>query len=97
MREDVHPIAVHGDRRLDQARIQTRDSVFEWRAVVITRDSISGIPSNQSARCDSCRRALPTSAVQSLQVGYTTAGDGRDDGTDFLLWSLIILGALFSP
>ena len=35
MSEDVHPVAVHGDRRLERARIWTRDTVMQWRAVLI--------------------------------------------------------------
>ena len=99
MKEDIHPVAVRGDRRLDRVRIWSRDSVFQWRAVLITADSISGIP----VTCDSCRRALPVDAVDSLRVGYSTlggsdrGGDGHSESTDFLLLSLIILGSLFCP
>jgi hypothetical protein len=106
MKEDIHPVAVRGDRRLDRARIWTRDTVMQWRAVLITRDSISGIPDNISQQCDSCRLTLPTSAVDSLRVGYSSRGgggggddddDGMSDGAEFLLLSLIILGTLFGP
>ena len=103
MKEDIHPVAVQGDRRLDRVRIWTGDSVHQWHAVLVTRDSISGIPDNPSQPCDSCRLTLPTSAVDSLRVGYATGGDrGRDggggsDASDFLWVSLIILGALFVP
>jgi len=71
MTEDVHPVAVGGDRRLDRVRIWTGDSVLQWHTVLVTRDSISGILTNVSQPCDSCRLTLPTSAVDSLQVGYT--------------------------
>lgn len=99
MKEDIHPVAVRGDRRLDRVRLWTQDSVVQWHAVLVTRDSISGIPDQGSQGCDSCRVTLPTSAVDSLRVGYLTdrGGDGPSDGTDFLLYSLIILGALFCP
>ncbi len=70
--EDVHPVAVHGDRRLERARIWTRDTVMQWRAVLITPDSISGIPEKRPQLGDSCRVALATSAVDSLQVGYAS-------------------------
>jgi hypothetical protein len=98
MKEDIHPVAVRGDRRLDRVRIWTGDSVLQWHAVLVTRDSISGIPDNPSQPCDSCRLTLPTSAVDSLRVGYSPRRDGGgDNGTDFLLVSLIILGTLFGP
>ena len=72
MYEDVHPVAVHGDRRLERARIWTRDTVMQWRAVLITADSISGIPEQRPQLGDSCRVALATSVVDSLQVGYSS-------------------------
>jgi hypothetical protein len=104
MKEDIHPVAVRGDRRLDRVRIWTHDSVLQWHAVLVTRDSISGLPDNISQQCDSCRLTLPTAAVDSLRVGYSTRGggggggaDGGREGTEFLLISLLILGTLFGP
>ncbi len=58
VREDVHPFAVGGDRRLDHVKVWSGDSTFEWRNVLVTRDSISGNP----VQCVSCRFALPTTA-----------------------------------
>jgi len=103
LKEDIHPVAVRGDRRLELVRLWTRDSVLQWHAVLVTHDSISGIPDMVSMTCDSCRVTLPTSAVDSLQVGYSPHGGGgaadneADDATDFLWLSLIILGSLFVP
>ena len=99
LREDVHPKTVKGDRRLDRVKIWTGDSVLEWREVVVTRDSISGIPYNQAQQCpppaDRCRRALPVSAVDSLFVGYRNE-HGSDDHE--VLWmTLLVLAALFTP
>ena len=112
IKEDIHPVTVRGDRRLDRVRIWTHQSVLQWHAVFVTRDSISGIPDQFSQQCDSCRLTLPTSAVDSLQVGYSPRGGsgsggggggddddrhGGRDGTEFLLISLIILGTLYGP
>ena len=79
MREDIHPVAVRGDRRLDRARIWSRATVMQWRAVLITRDSISGIPDQRPELSDSCRMALATSLVDSLQVGYSSTPNPRID------------------
>ena len=78
LREDVHPVAVRDDRRLERARIWTRDSVVQWRAVLITQDSISGVPDGPLS-CDSCRVTLATSVVDSLQVGYSTTPNPKVD------------------
>ena len=99
LREDVHPKTVKGDRQLDRVKIWTGDSVLQWHAVVVTRDSISGIPSRQPQQCspsaDRCRRALPVSAVDSLFVGYRKE-HGSDDH-DVLWITLLVLGVLFTP
>src|ERR1041384_5191685 len=101
MTEDIHPVAVRGDRRLDRVRLWTRDTVLQWHSVLITRDSISGIPDQVAQRGDTCRLTFPTAAIDSLRVGYSGHGGGgadeRDDPTDFLLLSLIVLGSLFVP
>src|ERR1700757_3404021 len=98
-REDVHPIAVKSDRRLDKVKIWSGDSVFKWRDVLITQDSISGTPSGRSD-CEHCRRALPTSVVDSLDVGYDGSGGGvhSDDGKGTPWWTpLLILAAVLCP
>jgi hypothetical protein len=100
LREDVHPKTVQGDRRLDRAKIWSGDSVVQWRAVVVTRDSISGIPYNLPEPCDSCRRALAVSAVDSLDVGYPkNVGSSNNGHGDFdPVWlPLLIIVALLTP
>ncbi len=100
LREDVHPKTVQGDRRLDRVKIWSGDSVVEWRAVVVTRDSISGIPFNLAEPCDSCRRALAVSAVDSLDVGYPKkVGSSNNGHGDFdPVWlPLLIIVALLTP
>jgi hypothetical protein len=99
-REDVHPVAVKGDRLLDQARIWTRDSVMQWRVVLITRDSISGIPDSLPDACSGCRVVLPVAVVDSLSVGYVTNGrGGRGDGDRESPWwlPLAILAFVLAP
>ena len=100
VREDVHPVAVKGDRLLDQAKIWTGDSVVQWRAVLVTRDSISGLPA-LSQPCNGCRRALPVSAVDSLSVGYASGGKGgggsNDDGKSPVWLPLLILALVLCP
>src|SRR5262245_18344457 len=53
--------------------------VEKWHAVVITPDSVSGIPDSvpvmlygTSLNCDSCRRSIPRAQVDSMKVGYLT-------------------------
>lgn len=53
-----------------QVKIWRSDSVARWRAVIITADSITGIPIKMPRSCDSCRVGLPLSAVSSIRLRY---------------------------
>ena len=46
--------------------------VTKWHAVVITQDSVSGIPYQMSVHCYSCRRSVPRTRVDSMKLGYRT-------------------------
>ena|SRR5437660_344610 len=68
-------------RRLDQptplkphaeVRIWSGGKVQLWYGVVISDDSVSGIPHGKSLKCDSCRVSIPRPRVDSLKVGYHT-------------------------
>jgi hypothetical protein len=69
-------------KRSDPVWIWTRSGVEKWHAVVITQDSVSGIPFDIPAQCEldahralavpSCRRAIPRTQVDSMKLGYRT-------------------------
>ena len=59
-------------KRADPVWIWTTSGVEKWHAVVITQDSVSGIPYQMSVRCDSCRRSIPRTRVDSMKLGYKT-------------------------
>jgi hypothetical protein len=42
--------------------------VERWHAVVVSRDSVSGIPYQMPLECDSCRRIISLTYVDSLQA-----------------------------
>jgi len=52
--------------------IWTKGGVEKWRAVVITQDSVSGIPFESSRKCLVCRRSIPRVQVDSMKHGYRT-------------------------
>jgi len=56
----------------NQVRIWRGDTLQQWHAVVITQDSVSGIPKKKPLTCHDCRRSIPLTQVDSLKVGYTT-------------------------
>lgn len=68
-----------GQRPLDQPApvnpnypvwIWSRGAVDKWHAVLVTQDSISGIPYEMPQTCDSCRRSLPRTQVDSMKASY---------------------------
>ncbi len=48
-------------------RVWSGTRSVRWRAVQVTTDSLSGIPASATANCDTCRVALPLSAVDSTE------------------------------
>ena len=58
--------------RHDPVWIWSGGEVTKWHAVVITQDSVSGIPYQMSVHCYSCRRSVPRTRVDSMKLGYRT-------------------------
>lgn len=65
-REEIKPGQL--DPR-QEVKIWSGDSLARWHAVLITRDSITGIPYKMSTECDCCRVGLPVLSVDSIRVG----------------------------
>src|SRR5438876_4234291 len=63
------PTPIHSG---DPVWIWTKRGVEKWRAVVITQDSVSGIPFETSRKCVVCRRSIPRVQVDSMKHGYRT-------------------------
>lgn len=47
-------------------------TVRTWHGVVISDDSVSGVPWYEALTCDSCRRSMPRTQVDSMTVRYYT-------------------------
>ena len=59
-----------------QVQVWHRGETERWHALVVSADSVSGIPFRRPVSCDSCRLALPR-AVHGL---YVRAGEVALDG-----------------
>ena len=66
-REEIKPTRLGRDQ---QVKIWSGDTVSRWHAVVITADSITGVPYKMSTKCDTCRLRLPLYAVDSIRLRY---------------------------
>jgi len=72
----------------DAVVIWSGGTVEKWHAVVITTDSVSGIPYGTSLECDSCRRSIPLGLVDSMKVRHHTTAKG------VAVTSLVVTGIL---
>ena len=54
--------------RWEQVKVWSRSQMEQWHAVVVSRDSISGTSYKMPVDCDSCRRSIPLSDVDSLRA-----------------------------
>jgi len=57
-----------------QVQVWSHGQAVQWHAVQITADSVTGIPYFKPITCDSCRRTIPRSAVDSIKLGNPVAG-----------------------
>jgi len=57
-----------------QVQLWMRGESLQLHGLVFTADSISGIRFNQPLECDSCRRAWPVAAVDSIRLGNPPSG-----------------------
>ena len=63
-----------------QVQVWRQGSMTRWHAVVVTWDSISGIPFHRPIDCDSCRTPLPRAGVDSVRLGNPVAAFWKSFG-----------------
>ena len=59
----------------DPVFIWHRGGVEKWHGVVITQDSVSGIPFETTLKCTLCRRSIPRVRVDSMKLYYHTLAE----------------------
>jgi hypothetical protein len=75
-----------------QVQVWHRGLVERWHAVVLTTDSVRGIPFLRPVDCDSCRITLPIAEVDSVRTGSSVRGFWR--GTAVVTASLLSLACV---
>jgi hypothetical protein len=73
-----------------QAQVWHDDRFEQWHALLLSSDSVSGVPYFRAIGCDSCRVGLPRSAVDSLRYGNPTAGFWKSVGLVFGSTALLV-------
>jgi hypothetical protein len=79
-----------------QFQVWSRGSVARWRAVVVSRDSVSGIPYQMPLDCDSCRRSIALTDVDSLMEAKLGLAPGPRYVVDFIVFLLLLDAAMNS-
>ena len=74
-----------------QVEVWSGGAVRRWHAVRVGPDSISGVSFLQAIACDSCRTALPRSAVDSVRFGDPVGGFWGTFGTVVAVPGFILL------
>jgi hypothetical protein len=78
-----------------QVQVWQRDTAARWHGLVVTADSVSGIPFLQPLRCDTCRILLERPAVDSIRFGNPVGGFWR--GVGLVFGTLAVVLALIGP
>jgi hypothetical protein len=78
----------------DPVWVWTKSGVEKWHAVVITQDSVSGIPFETSFKCAICRRTIPRVQVDSMKHGYRTLAQDLSEGAEAIGLLLLVESVL---
>ena len=63
-----------------QAQVWHQGRAEHWHALIVSPDSISGVPYLRPPDCDSCRVVLPRAQVDSVRFGNPVAGFWKTAG-----------------
>lgn len=63
-----------------QVQVWSGTRSYQWHALVVTADSVTGIPFHESVDCAGCRQGLARSVVDSVRAGRPVAGFWKSFG-----------------
>ena len=58
--------------------------MVRWHGVIVTTDSLSGIPFQRPLDCDTCRVAVRLATIDSVRIGNPEAGFWKSAGMVYL-------------
>ena len=70
----IEPVVPSTLPQRQQVQVWQGRQRLRLHAIRVDHDSVSGVPFQKPADCDSCRISLPSSTVDSLRAGNPTAG-----------------------
>ena len=62
------PAVLKRPHKEKHAQVWSHGQVEVWRALVMSPDSITGIPAGLSVKCDTCRRAIAWPGADSVRL-----------------------------
>jgi hypothetical protein len=74
----------------DTVWIWTDGRVVQWHDVVITQDSVAGIPLDMPRHCVACRRTISRSQVDSMKIVYKTGVQKIGEGAGIVAGLLLV-------
>jgi hypothetical protein len=87
--------ALLGAPSREQVEVWQADTAARWHGLVVTADSVSGIPFLKPLTCDSCRITVERSAVDSIRVGNPIGGFWR--GVGWVVGTALVVCAFACP
>jgi hypothetical protein len=63
-----------------QVQVWSGTRSYQWHALVVTADSVTGIPFTRPVDCAGCRGDLPRGAVDSVRAGRPVVGFWKSFG-----------------
>ena len=88
----IEPVVPSTLPQRQQVQVWQGRRPLRLHAIRVDHDSVSGVPFQKPADCDSCRISLPSSTVDSLRAGNPTAGFLKS--VALTLGTLLALGLL---
>jgi hypothetical protein len=78
-----------------QVQVWQEGQRLQLHSVMVTTDSVAGVPYTKPRTCDSCRTSLPSAAVDSLRVGDPTGGFFKTVGLTIVTWFTMATATYF--
>lgn len=63
-----------------QVQVWSGTRSYQWHALIVTVDSVAGIPFTRPVECVGCRQGLARGAVDSVRAGRPVAGFWKSFG-----------------
>lgn len=89
----IEPVAPSNLPKGQQVQMWQGRERLQLHAIRVDHDSISGVPIQKPADCESCRISVPSASIDSLSAGNPTAAFFKSIGLALVSWLTLGLAA----